>query len=168
MTRADTIRVTGARLTWRDSSCRCALGRAGITPDKHEGDGATPEGCFALRRVLYRADRVDVPATALPVAALGEHDGWCDEPTDSAYNTQVNLPYPARTESLWREDHAYDVIVVLGYNENPVVPGAGSAIFLHLAAGDYAPTGGCVAVSGADLAHILAVADGETQLCVEA
>jgi L,D-peptidoglycan transpeptidase YkuD (ErfK/YbiS/YcfS/YnhG family) len=70
----------------------------------------------------------------------------------------VRLPYPARAEPLWRDDRAYDVIVVLGYNDAPVVPGAGSAIFLHVARPDYAPTHGCVALGYGDLAHLLSLA----------
>jgi L,D-peptidoglycan transpeptidase YkuD (ErfK/YbiS/YcfS/YnhG family) len=47
---------------------------------------------------------------------------------------------------MWREDGLYDVLVIIGYNMEPVVPGAGSAIFLHIATPDFAPTAGCVAV----------------------
>jgi L,D-peptidoglycan transpeptidase YkuD (ErfK/YbiS/YcfS/YnhG family) len=56
------------------------------------------------------------------------------------------MPYPASAENLWRDDHVYDVIVILGHNDDPVVPGAGSAIFWHLARPDFRPTEGCVAV----------------------
>ncbi|MBN9558912.1 MAG: hypothetical protein J0I26_15420, partial [Alphaproteobacteria bacterium] len=56
---------------------------------------------------------------------------------------------------LWRDDHLYDVIVVLGFNDDPVVPGAGSAIFLHVARDDYGPTEGCVALPLPDLLAVL-------------
>ncbi len=52
---------------------------------------------------------------------------------------------------LWRADHVYDLIVPLGYNDDPVVPGKGSAIFMHVAKPDYAPTEGCVALALPDL-----------------
>jgi L,D-peptidoglycan transpeptidase YkuD (ErfK/YbiS/YcfS/YnhG family) len=137
---------------------RCALGPAGVVSAaaKREGDGATPAGDWPLRRVLYRPDRRAAPRTALPVAALIPEDGWCDAPGDPAYNRQVRLPYAAGAEHLWREDSVYDVIVVLGHNDDPVVPGAGSAIFLHLARPDYWPTQGCVALAPADLDELLA------------
>jgi L,D-peptidoglycan transpeptidase YkuD (ErfK/YbiS/YcfS/YnhG family) len=111
-----------------------------------------------MRRVLWRADRAGAPATRLSAAPLDPDDGWCDAPDDPAYNQPVRLPYPASAERLWREDRIYDVIVILGYNDDPVVPGAGSAIFLHLARPDYAPTRGCVALAPADLIHLLALA----------
>jgi len=136
---------------------RCALGPAGVVSaaDKREGDGASPAGVWPIRRVLYRPDRGAPPVTALPVEALTPDAGWCDAPEDPAYNRPVRLPYPASAESLWRDDGVYDLIVVLGHNDEPVVPGAGSAIFLHLAKPDYPPTHGCVAVNREDLEALL-------------
>ena len=141
---------------WRGRTLRCAIGRGGIAHVKREGDGATPAGTFPLRRVLYRADRIARPTTALPVAPLTTSDGWCDDPADARYNQPVRLPYPARCETLWREDSLYDLIGVIGFNDEPTLPGAGSAIFLHLARPDFAPTEGCVALSSADLLAVLA------------
>jgi L,D-peptidoglycan transpeptidase YkuD (ErfK/YbiS/YcfS/YnhG family) len=139
---------------------RCALGPGGVVPAgaKREGDGATPAGLWPLRRVLWRPDRGEKPATRLPNAPLTEADGWCDALDDPAYNQPVRLPYPASAERLWREDRVYDLIIVLGYNDDPVIQGAGSAIFLHLARPDYSPTEGCVAVAAADLLHLLSLA----------
>ena len=70
----------------------CSLGRSGIRADKHEGDGDTPIGRFALRRLLYRADRLARPTTKLPMSIIARDDGWCDAPKDPAYNQQVKLP----------------------------------------------------------------------------
>lgn len=135
---------------------RCALGRGGVRADKREGDGATPAGRFPLRRVLYRPDRLAAPPeTALPCRPLRPADGWCDDPADPRYNRPVDLPYPASHERLWREDEIYDIVGVLGHNDDPVVPGAGSAIFLHVARPDYAPTAGCVALAREDLLRLL-------------
>lgn len=139
---------------------RCALGRAGVVPaaDKREGDGASPAGVWPIRRVLFRPDRGPAPRTALDVEAIRPTDGWCDAPDDLAYNRPVALPYPARCESLWRDDGLYDLIVVLGHNDDPPVRGFGSAIFLHLAKEGYPPTEGCVALARPDLEALLALA----------
>ena len=145
----------------------CAVGKSGVRLDKTEGDGATPAGCWPIRRVLYRADRLALPETSFPCAALQPHDGWCDAPGDANYNRQVCLPYPGRYELLWREDEIYDVVVVLGYNDAPVRPGAGSAIFLHLARRDLAPTEGCVALRPEDLLTFLKLAAITSQVCVD-
>src|SRR5688500_2038441 len=93
---------------------RCALGRSGIVEVKREGDGATPAGCWPLRRVLYRPDRLPPPPTALPLSPIRPDDGWCDDPADEAYNRPVKLPYRASAEAIWRADDIYDVVVVLG------------------------------------------------------
>jgi L,D-peptidoglycan transpeptidase YkuD (ErfK/YbiS/YcfS/YnhG family) len=139
---------------------RCALGPAGVVAaaEKREGDGASPAGVWPIRRVLYRPDQGPAPQTALPVAAIAENDGWCDAPADAAYNRPVKLPYPASAERMWRDDHLYDLVVVLGHNDDPPVAGLGSAIFLHLAKPDYAPTHGCVAVARGDLEAFLRAA----------
>lgn len=135
---------------------RAVLGRSGVRAQKQEGDGATPAGLLPLRRVLYRADRVARPHAAVPVAPLAPQDGWCDDPWDGAYNRPVRLPHPARHEALWRADEVYDVVGVLGWNDAPPVRDAGSAIFLHLARPDRAPTEGCIALALADLLAVLA------------
>ena len=133
----------------------CALGRAGLSGRKREGDGATPTGRLRLISVLYRADRTPRPTTRLPAAAISPHSGWCDDPTDRLYNRPVRLPYPARHERLWREDHLYDLTVVLNYNLSPVIGDAGSAVFLHLAAADLRPTAGCIAIPRAVMIALL-------------
>jgi L,D-peptidoglycan transpeptidase YkuD (ErfK/YbiS/YcfS/YnhG family) len=142
-------------LRWRGRVARCALGRNGISDDKREGDGATPAGCFPLREVYFRADRLAAPSTGLPASPVSPDLGWCDDPADAAYNRPVRLPYAARHERLWRDDELYDLIVVIGYNDDPIEPGRGSAVFLHVARPDFAPTQGCVAMRLADLSDLL-------------
>lgn len=151
---------------WGDRRLRCALGKAGVRAKKREGDGATPAGAFVMRRLLYRADRGAAPMTRLPTAPIANDDGWCDDPADGAYNRPIKLPYPARAERLWRSDRLYDLLVVLGYNDAPVVAGAGSAIFLHVASADCAPTEGCVALAPEDLRRILTEADAASRVVV--
>jgi L,D-peptidoglycan transpeptidase YkuD (ErfK/YbiS/YcfS/YnhG family) len=138
-------------------STRCALGRSGVTPalQKREGDGASPAGVWPMRQVLYRPDAGPPPQTRLETRPIAPDDGWCDASEDPAYNRPVRLPYPASAEAMWRCDPVYDIVVVLGHNDDPVIPGAGSAIFFHLARPDWAPTEGCVAVTRRDMEHVL-------------
>ncbi len=144
--------------SWAGRRLRCAVGRAGVVCDKREGDGGTPAGRWAMREVLFRGDRLGEIVTPLPCRELTPEDGWCDEPTDLAYNRLVRLPYPAHCEHLWLDEPVYDLIVPLGYNDDPVVPGRGSAIFLHVARPDFSPTAGCVALALADLLAVLRAA----------
>ena len=140
-----------------DFKFRCAIGRSGMTKatEKKEGDGASPIGCWPLRRVFYRADKIAAPDTELPLLPIREHDGWCDDPADPQYNRLVTLPYTASHEKMWRDDDVYDIVVELGHNDDPPVPGLGSAIFLHVAKPDYQPTEGCIALSETDLRTVL-------------
>lgn len=133
----------------------CAIGRAGTidAAAKREGDGATPLGAWPLRAALLRPDRVSAPRTALPWRWLRPSDGWSDDPDDPAYNRPTTHPHRFSAERLWRDDGLYDVIVTLGHNDAPVVPGTGSAIFLHCTRDR--PTEGCVAIDRAALLALL-------------
>jgi L,D-peptidoglycan transpeptidase YkuD (ErfK/YbiS/YcfS/YnhG family) len=142
----ENLEYRDGRLFWSAGNARAAVGRSGVRADKREGDGATPAGTYPLVSVLYRPDRVAPPASHLPVSALAPNDGWVDDPADRNYNRLISLPYPASAEQMWREDDLYDALAVIGYNMEPVIPGAGSAIFLHVAAPDFSATSGCIAV----------------------
>lgn len=159
----------GWQAAYGDRVWRCAVGRAGIRTDKAEGDGISPAGCWPIRRILYRADRLAaLPSGSFDCAAIDRADGWCDAPGDPAYNHPVRLPFAASYEEMWREDGLYDIVGILGHNDTPVVPGAGSAIFLHVADPDYAPTAGCAALSRTDLLEFLSLARPGTRLCFRA
>lgn len=151
-------------LSYKDLTFDCALGKGGVAADKREGDHASPSGRFALRKLLYRADRGAKPQTVLPAQEIDRNDGWCDDPDHEAYNHPVRLPFDARHETLWREDGLYDLVVVLGHNDNPVVKGAGSCIFMHVARQDYGPTEGCIALEKADLLTLLAAIEDNTAI----
>ncbi len=140
------IEYRNGRLQWPGGSARAAVGRAGVAAVKKEGDGATPAGIYPLVSGFYRADRMALPRSALPMRALSPDDAWVDDPADPNYNRLTTLPYLAHAEPMWLDDAVYDLLVVIGYNMNPVVPGAGSAIFLHIARPDFSPTAGCIAV----------------------
>jgi L,D-peptidoglycan transpeptidase YkuD (ErfK/YbiS/YcfS/YnhG family) len=148
------------KLRWPGGMARCVLGRGGVkeAENKHEGDGATPLGHWPMRQVFYRPDHLTKPRTALPVLALTPQMGWCDDPDHTSYNRLVDLPFPASHEKLWREDRVYDLIVVLGHNDAPTIPGKGSAIFLHPARPDFSPTEGCIACQLEDLLDLLKTA----------
>jgi L,D-peptidoglycan transpeptidase YkuD (ErfK/YbiS/YcfS/YnhG family) len=161
--------ATGWQASHGGKIWRAAVGRGGIAEKRAEGDGISPMGCWPIRRVLYRPDRLDgPPVSPFPTAAIGPQDGWCDAPGHPEYNRPVKRPFPASHEEMWREDALYDIVVVLGHNDDPVVPGAGSAVFLHIARPDYSPTAGCAALSRPDLLEFLAQTGPDTRLCFQA
>jgi L,D-peptidoglycan transpeptidase YkuD (ErfK/YbiS/YcfS/YnhG family) len=143
------------RLVLGRDTYRAAIGRGGIVRLKQEGDGGTPAGVLPLRKILYRADRMKRPRAVVPVEPIAPADGWCDDPSHPDYNRMVRLPHDGRHEELWRSDAVYDLIGVLGWNDSPVQRGRGSAIFLHVAQPDFAPTEGCVALAIRDLIDVI-------------
>ena len=145
---------------------RCVVGAGGVREDKVEGDGATPAGTYPLRHLYFRNDRLVLPKVRLPARAIGEHDGWCDDPRSPAYNRLVRIPNEWSHEKMWREDGLYDLLVVVGYNDDPPEGEWGSAIFLHIARDDMSPTHGCVAFAREDLLELVTLIGPETKLNV--
>ena len=134
---------------------RCAIGRGGIRQDKREGDRATPGGAFRLLGGFFRPDRVLRKAWGSPMRPARPSDGWCDDPGSALYNRRVVVPCRASHEKLWRADRLYDLVIILDYNIHPRRKNRGSAIFLHCARADFAPTSGCIALRLDDLRRLL-------------
>ncbi len=167
-------------LTYQERTLLCALGRSGIVPasDKHEGDGATPAGTYPLRRIWIRKDKFPegMPSCAgLETRIISVLDGWSDDANSANYNRPMTLAYDEKGgrvtgeshERLWREDDLYDVIVEIGYNDDPPVPGKGSAIFLHVARENMTPTAGCVALQKSDLVELIGLIERGTTIRIE-
>jgi len=131
------------------------LGRFSIAEfdQKREGDGRTPRGVFDLGPVFGYAASVD---TRMPYRQATDTDAWVDDSGSPRYNQWVpGIPTHESHEKMHRPDGLYRLGVVIGYNTGPVVPGKGSAIFLHIWKGPGQATSGCVAMSPADLARIV-------------
>lgn len=143
----------GAR--FRGRRFPCAHGRGGIARAKREGDLGTPAGRWALLWIYWRADRGAQPRTRLPVRLLGPRQGWAETPEDPAYNRPIRHPHPWPADRMARGDPLYDLCVVTDHNRAPTIPGAGSAIFVHLWRRPRWPTAGCIAFRRADLVWIL-------------
>jgi L,D-peptidoglycan transpeptidase YkuD (ErfK/YbiS/YcfS/YnhG family) len=133
------------------------IGRNGFSDHHHEGDGTTPTGAYGIGAVMYGV-------AANPGVSYGYHDlvcgdWWDEDPTSADYNTFQHVPcgqsppFGGGSEALWQEGNAYPSFAVVDYNTDPVVPGAGSAIFIHADIG--AATNGCVSVPLAELDQLL-------------
>lgn len=149
-----------------DKRWRCVVGAGGVREDKVEGDAATPAGQYPLRRIYFRNDRLVLPKVRLPARPIGAHDGWCDDPHSPTYNRLVRIPNEWSHEKMWREDGLYDLVVVVGYNDDPAEGEWGSAIFLHIARDDMSATQGCVAFARDDLLELVTLIGPGTRLNV--
>lgn len=156
------VDTTARILTFKDITIPCSIGKDGAcaADAKREGDGCTPLGIWPIRGALIRPGRVNLyRAPLIPWRWTRENDGWSDGIDDPAYNRPILLPRPYSHEQLQREDGAYDIVIVLGHNDAPPVPGMGSAIFWHIwvpgEGGSPKPTEGCVAIEREKMDKIL-------------
>jgi L,D-peptidoglycan transpeptidase YkuD (ErfK/YbiS/YcfS/YnhG family) len=144
-----------------------ALGRGGIRANKREGDGGTPKGTFRPRQLWWRADRHPRPRTFLPVRAIGPQDAWCEDPASRRYNQPIRLDRGRDGDRLMRDDHLYDFIVEIDHNTGPRIANRGSAVFLHLARENFAPTAGCISMTKPAMLRLLARLGPETKIVIE-
>ena len=151
------------------------IGRNGLAPVgmKHEGDGKTPSGIYPLGPAFGYASSID---THLQYRQAGDLDFWVDDAQSLQYNQWVNGTPDAKSfERMKRADNLYQYGIVIGYNMpryrsdgaldagHPIIPGAGSAIFMHVWRRYDAPTSGCVAVNQRNLRKILRWLDQQYQ-----
>ncbi len=154
---------------WNGQEFRCAVGINGFAApdDRNEGAGTTPIGRWVMREVFYRADRIAAPETVLSIRAIKPTDGWSDSIKGPILNGLVTCPYNGTEEALWRDDHLYDIIVILGFNDIQPVKGRGSTIFLHIGhEGLVKPSAGCVHLAREDLLKVLSEADKNSAVLV--
>ena len=176
------IQASDIIVTFANQKCRasvagheynCSIGKNGVTTSKVEGDGKTPLGTFSLRETMIRADKISKSQfryISIPVQNITEQTGWCDDPKHISYNKMVDLSkfdHTVSHEKLYRDDDLYNVVIVVGYNDNPVVTGKGSAIFVRIASKDYAGTAGGIGFAENDLLKILTKLDENSKLIVK-
>lgn len=142
------------------------LGRGGILANKREGDGGTPRGVFRPRQLWWRPDRSARPASLLPIRPIRPEDAWCEDPRDRHYNQPVRLTREQNGDRLTRQDHLYDFIVEIDHNTTPRIAGRGSAVFLHLARPNFAPTAGCVSMTKSAMLRLLRRMSPQTRIVI--
>ena len=123
------------------------VGVHGIGPTR-EGGQRTPDGVFTLTQGFGNEPN---DGTRLPYFRAGPDDWWDEDPYSVHYNRHViSRSSPGlNSENLYYSGAVYAHAVVINYNMNPVVQGAGSGFFLHVS--DGAPTQGCVAIAAQQL-----------------
>ena len=146
---------------------RCSIGKNGIKRLKKEGDFCTPTGKFNIGPIYYRKDRLGEMLFKIPFAIIEENDGWCDDPKSKLYNQHIQFPFDAGAEKLHRDDDLYDLLVVINHNTNPIVPGKGSAIFLHISKPNFEGTEGCVAIEKENIIELAKKIDLTTKLIIK-
>ena len=136
---------------------RARVGRNGLSAHRHEGDGTTPLGTFAIGPTVYGLD--PNPGVKLRYHRLVCGDWWDEDPRSPTYNRFRHVacgttpPFGGGSEALWRATVAYRELAVIQFNTSPVVAGRGSGVFLHDDTGG--PTNGCVSLPRPQLIALL-------------
>jgi L,D-peptidoglycan transpeptidase YkuD (ErfK/YbiS/YcfS/YnhG family) len=127
------------------------VGVNGVRPTS-EGLGRTPVGVFTLTQAFGNQPN---NGTRLPYTYVGPNDWWDENPASPHYNRLVvsSVSPGGNSENLYYSGEAYAHAVVINYNMNPVVKGAGSGFFLHVSVGG--ATEGCVSIPLGDLDHVM-------------
>ena len=143
---------------------KCQIGAGGFknVTKKVEGDKTTPIGKWRLEKVYYRPDRVLRPKpkkNIFKINQITKYCGWCDDIRSKYYNKYLNINNlrspQVGFEKLWREDNAYDIVIQISHNTNPIIKNKGSAIFIHCSFEDFRSTAGCVALKKRDLIFLI-------------
>jgi len=143
---------------WRNAfpPRQALIGEKGFAPPgrKREGDVRTPSGVFALERTFGYAPGIP---SRMPYRQAGENDIWVDDISSPDYNRWVRKGETSAAffEIMKLPDDRYKYGIVIEYNTDPVVKGAGSAIFIHVRRGENMPTLGCVALPERDILEVL-------------
>ena len=131
---------------------------------KIEGDQKTPIGTFNLGNLYFRNDRNSIINTKIKCIPIKKDMGWCDDPKDKKnYNKLVKIKKNLKHEKLYRKDSKYDLLIPIEYNTKKVVPGKGSAIFIHLTK-NYSKTLGCIALKKNDFLILLRLINKNTKI----
>ena len=124
------------------------LGGRGTSPAKREGDLRTPTGIFGIGRTMYGIGAN--PGVRYAYRRIVCGDWWVEDPASPYYNRFRHVrcgsspPFRTTSEDMSRSPTAYRHLAFIRYNADPVVPGRGSGIFLHVSTGR--PTLGCVSL----------------------
>ena len=132
------------------------LGEMALVKNTKKAMGLPLWGNGHCANSILEKDKMLAPKTQLEMEAITPQMGWCDAPNHRWYNRVIERPFMHGHERLYRDDDIYDLLIPIGFNDQPVHAGKGSAIFLHLTQHDYAPTAGCIALKKTDFKTLLA------------
>lgn len=127
------------------------VGKNGITDNKVEGDYCTPSGLYTLG-FGFGTELVD---TKIEYRLINSDCYWVDDVNSKYYNQWIESDRITWTSAEHMIDYpeSYHYGIVINYNISPIVPGKGSAIFLHCSNGGY--TAGCVAIPESEMIALI-------------
>lgn len=126
---------------------------------KKEGDGNAPAGIYKLSG-LFGYEDITAKMNSLKV---DERTFCVDDSKSIHYNKIVKTDTLKKdwnsAETMRMKSDAYKFGIFVDYNVNPVSPGNGSCIFMHIWSGSSSPTAGCTAMKEEDILKLIGFLD---------
>jgi D-alanyl-D-alanine dipeptidase len=127
-------------------------------PVKHEGDAKAPAGLFRLSTAFGYAGE-PMAGWKMPYVSLTPTVECVDDASSKYYNRVVDRatvsPDWNSSEHMLYTNGQYRWGLVVDHNAEPVVPGAGSCIFMHIWLGTGEGTVGCTAMAQENLEALM-------------
>ncbi len=147
------------------------IGKNGINYEQRsEGDYTTPGGVYHMREcfgILDAPENMSVKYTK-----VSKNHYWDGDRRSPQYNTMVDGSKmhdgwnKSASEHLIEYKESYNYCMNVGFNYDPVVPGSGSAIFLHCTKSGGENTAGCIAIPEDKMVKCLQMATDNTYIVI--
>lgn len=128
-------------------------------PRKKEGDGKAPAGIFRLSSAFGYAAPETMASVQLPYRQATPTLLCVDDTNSRYYNRMIDKKQVTTDwkscEEMRRPDNQYRMGIVIDHNTDPVVPGDGSCIFLHIWSAPGKATSGCTALAAENVEGLL-------------
>jgi len=150
------------RQSWKQAQHGSPFSDERITPVQIVSDGEQVAVRYTVTAVHTESEAFGIApnnGTRLPYRQVGVQDWWVSDTGSPSYNRYAQCATGTcefdehASENLGEAGPAYEHAVVIDYNRQPVVAGAGSAFFLHVETGR--PTAGCVSIPAVDLEAVM-------------
>lgn len=151
----------------KKSTTTAVIGKKGIGKTI-EGDAKTPKGNYALGTAFGWGNKPI--SMKYPFKKATKIDYWVDDPSSKDYNKWIT--YKGNPANRWKSyermnQRLYKYGVVIMYNQNPIISGRGSAIFLHQKNNDTVYTNGCIALNESEIVALLKWLDPNKKPIIE-
>lgn len=153
------------KLIFKKRIFQCQIGRNGVISNylKIEGDKSTPRGKWKIEKILIRKKKnkklILKKYLHSKLLEITKNLIWCDDINCRFYNKPVKVIDKNRVnysfENMFRDDNVYDIVIMINYNQRPIIKNKGSAIFVHCSFDDMRATNGCVALKKNSLKFLI-------------
>jgi|MEHZ01.6.fsa_nt_MEHZ011651313.1_3 L,D-peptidoglycan transpeptidase YkuD (ErfK/YbiS/YcfS/YnhG family) len=150
-----------------NTTIHCNIGICGSAYNKTEGDKKTPKGTFFPKKIFYRADKIQSIKSPIKKEIIKSHYRWCDDAKSYNYNKFIPRSFNQSSETMWRNDNLYDLIITTTHNQLPIIKHKGSAIFLHINNDSKKGSLGCITFKESHLRRLILTLNVKTRIYIK-